>query len=111
MALVPEYPSPKEVRTPRWWSKQRFLLQSPKIGGLIWRAARNTPAGTGNPAEAAPARRAPSIIEFIYFRLRTVASAGSEITSLDALLIESRREISGEMGTETREKEGEFHIK
>lgn len=42
------------------------------------------PAGTGNPAEAAPMRRAPSVIEFIYFRRGTVASAGSEITSLDA---------------------------
>lgn len=84
MALVPDYPSPKEAQTLRWWSKPRFLPQSPKIRGLIWSAARNTPAGTGNPAEALPARRAASVIEFIYFRLWTVASAGSEITSLDA---------------------------
>lgn len=37
-----------------------------------------------DPAEALPVRRAPSGIEFICFTLRTAASAGSEITSLDA---------------------------
>lgn len=93
---VPKHPAPTEPQTPWWWSEQRFLLQFPKIGGLLWKAARNRPAGTG-------ILQRHSLQEGHLLELNSfVLDYGQQHQQLRDHLTDSRREISGEMGTEKR---------
>lgn len=78
---VPEYPSPTDT----------LVVVKAKISAAVpkdWRSAlegsKERASRGWDAAETLPVRRAPSGIEFICFKLWTAASAGSEITSLNA---------------------------